>query len=81
MQAQLEGVEEAEIPLHLQGVPRHLPLDQERVWNGFQIEKIIQTQLARKLTVLSIQYFKNFVKNVNFHLKWTPKNPNFHHPL
>ncbi len=42
LQTQLEGAEEAEVPLHLQGVPGHLPLDQERVRNGLQIEFFFQ---------------------------------------
>jgi hypothetical protein len=37
LQVELARVEEAEVPVHLQGVSGHLPLDQERVRDGLQI--------------------------------------------
>jgi hypothetical protein len=35
VQAILQGAAEGALPLHLQGVPPDLSLDQERVWFGF----------------------------------------------
>ena len=39
MQVELQRVEETKVSVHLQGVSRHLPLDQERIRHGLQVEQ------------------------------------------
>ena len=43
VQALLQGAEETEVPHHMQRVPGHLPLDQERVWARLQEEEKVKS--------------------------------------
>ena len=60
VQTLLARAQETALSLHLQRVPRHIPLHQERVRHGLQEEEVISLSMLR----LPIQYYLEFLRNI-----------------
>ena len=62
VQALLTGAEEREVPVHVQGVPPDLPLDQERVWARLLQKMIATNQKSSHQLQINIESQTHIIK-------------------